>query len=295
MDPDYNWTIAESYTEFARVYLEHGHIRILHHAGSQRNRSMANAQNSHLSRIERDYLPSWAADWRYRRPSLGLGGLSRQSFTTATKLSVDINSDPRSKEIRVAGIILDVIDHCHGSIDLGQYIDEPLRYATHDAPRASIVELESFYDNHRSSDVYCTGEENLTAFARTIMADGSYIPFKTMFPHWHTPQSLVMIWRFFSQTRINRDDTINFPQDPRLPNAQTGELTTDRTQIIHTAWLIVTVMFGALDGRCFFITKNDYIGMAPALAQGGDVIAILAGAETPFVLRPEKEEGRYSL
>ena len=44
--------------------------------------------------------------------------------------------------------------------------------------------------------------------------------------------------------------------------------------------------------RCFFITKNKFIGLGPKGMQTGDVIAVLAGSTTPSIFRPLREEFR---
>jgi hypothetical protein len=39
-------------------------------------------------------------------------------------------------------------------------------------------------------------------------------------------------------------------------------------------------------GRKFCVTEGRYLGLVPALTEVGDVIVILGGGRTPFVLRP---------
>jgi hypothetical protein len=38
--------------------------------------------------------------------------------------------------------------------------------------------------------------------------------------------------------------------------------------------------------RRFCVSKTGYLAIVPPLSQAGDVIAVIHGAETPFVLRP---------
>jgi len=38
-------------------------------------------------------------------------------------------------------------------------------------------------------------------------------------------------------------------------------------------------------GRRFFTTKNGYMGLSPSLARIDDIIVILLGGKTPFILR----------
>jgi hypothetical protein len=47
--------------------------------------------------------------------------------------------------------------------------------------------------------------------------------------------------------------------------------------------------------RRLLVTKRGYIGLAPWNAETGDVVAVLHGGETPFLLHPGAEPGVYSL
>lgn len=38
-------------------------------------------------------------------------------------------------------------------------------------------------------------------------------------------------------------------------------------------------------GRAFFISEKGYFGLAPSAAQAGDQVCILAGGQTPYILR----------
>ncbi len=44
-------------------------------------------------------------------------------------------------------------------------------------------------------------------------------------------------------------------------------------------------------GRRFFVSKKGYIGLAPAIARPNDLICILLGGQTPFILR-KYEDGK---
>ena len=294
ISPDYAKSTGEVYIQFAKAYLALGEIRILPYAGSQRNLGEVETGHDHTGRSKQDKMPSWGPDWQCGRSSLGLGGSSRRPFSTAIKLSSNTKTDVQSNEISVAGYIMDTIKHRQGTLSLGQHGSEPARYATHERARESIAELHSFFEKHHPNAKYITGENAGVTFARTILLDGSNPQFETMFPHWKDPTWLLTLWTFFRVVKINPDDTINIPSNLRLPNPQTGIWINDQAHIVRTAWLIMTFMFAVVNNRCFFVTGSQYIGMAPAMAEEGDVVAVLAGAQTPFVLRPGIG-GRYSL
>lgn len=46
-------------------------------------------------------------------------------------------------------------------------------------------------------------------------------------------------------------------------------------------------------GRAFFITQDGSIGKGPLLAQPNDIVVILFGGKTPYVLRPTDVDGEY--
>ncbi|KAK4445279.1 heterokaryon incompatibility protein-domain-containing protein [Podospora aff. communis PSN243] len=54
-------------------------------------------------------------------------------------------------------------------------------------------------------------------------------------------------------------------------------------------------IYTACAHRRLLVTKRGYIGLAPWNAETGDVVAVLHGGETPFLLRPGGEPGVYSL
>lgn len=45
-------------------------------------------------------------------------------------------------------------------------------------------------------------------------------------------------------------------------------------------------------GRAFCVTKRGYVGMVPPGSEVGDMICILRGLNTPFVLRETKSTGK---
>jgi hypothetical protein len=42
--------------------------------------------------------------------------------------------------------------------------------------------------------------------------------------------------------------------------------------------------------RCFFVTMKGYMGLGPKGMKPGDVLAVIAGSSTPYVLRPESDD-----
>jgi len=50
-------------------------------------------------------------------------------------------------------------------------------------------------------------------------------------------------------------------------------------------WNYLNAVRVLVRGRCFVLNKDVSIGLAPCSAKEGDLVVVLNGAETPFVLR----------
>ena len=182
-------------------------------------------------------------------------------------------------------IDIDDIEVAQDVVDTSAYSAGKWTHKTHDAARASIVALKSFYDNqHNVCENYITREDKLTVFARTIMADASYALVEGLFPPLKDPQRMVDLWQFFEKVNIKRDDALELAPSLFDLYPETGQ-SDSREQVIKTVGRIMTFMFAALNKRCFFITKLGYIGVGPALARPGDRVVVFTGSETPLVLR----------
>lgn len=292
---DYNKSISEVYADFARAYLVRKDIRILNLASLQRN-IRSGTQDSPLQAHtlispSHDTIPSWAPDWRVPKPYLALGGSKRPGFTAGFSLATHIETIPTNPtKILISGSQIDTVAHIRRPINVNAaHTGLPLAYGTHEPTRASIAALQAFCESHYQNagmTVYATGEETLTAFVRTVLADGVYSVFGDLFPMIKgSPERMVLFWRIFALLKIKTDDTIELPLSTVLPNMQTGEPGNSRAQSVRTAWLILSFMLTALNNHAIFITLQGYLGLGPALIEVGDGVAIFGGSETPFVVR----------
>ena len=292
---DYRKSTAEVYTDFARAYLMQKEIRILNHASLQRNnqgrtqkpsiQANASADPSH------DILPSWAPDWRLPKPYMALGGSKRPGFTAGFSLPTHIKTIPANpNRILISGFQIDAVAHLRRPVSISAgHTGDPPRYETHEPARASIAALQVFcesYYHNTGMTAYATGEEILTAFVRTLLADGVYKAVGDLFPVMvESPERMVLLWRIFASLKIKPDDGIDLPLQGNLPNLQTGEPGTSRAQSVRTAWLILTFMLTAMSNHAVFITAQGYLGLGPALTEVGDRVVVFGGSETPFVVR----------
>jgi hypothetical protein len=53
---------------------------------------------------------------------------------------------------------------------------------------------------------------------------------------------------------------------------------------------ILTLVGQLVRGRSFFVTKDGCLGLGPRAAKPGDIVTVLLGGQTAFVLRPTDDE-----
>ena len=292
---DYSKSTAEVYTDFAKAYLVQKHIRILNLAGVQRktrNPTHNNPLQAHASAIlSHDTTPSWAPDWREPRPYMALGGFNRPGFTAGFSLSTHVEMVPSNPtKILIFGFQIDTVTHISRPVNVNAaHTGVPPLYETHEPARASIAAFqalcESYYQDAGITK-YATGEDILTAFVRTVLADGIYGVFGDLFPVMKaSPKQMVLFWLIFASLKIKPDDTIHSALNTNLPNMQTGDSEKSRGQSVRIAWLVVSFMLTALSNHAVFITSQGYLGLGHALTEVGDSVVIFGGSQTPFVMR----------
>jgi hypothetical protein len=195
--PDYGMSVEEVYTDFAKQCLTRQEVRILHYAGLA-IRHTAPAQDFHSSTFD---FPSWASDWRARRP-VGFGGGNKQIFTAGFGINILVRTEEHNPCIDVAGAFIDVIEAGRNLTIQGYDSSRPLDFSF-EPSRKSILGLREFFNCHRNGERYSTGETSLTAFARTVTADlaptGSAI-LKSLLKDPQNTQELVNLWLLFEKT-----------------------------------------------------------------------------------------------
>ena len=295
---DYSKSTSEVYADFAKAYLVQGHIGILNLAGLQRIIQHSTSSSPlQVYTSSSDTVPSWAPDWREPKPYMALGRSNRPAFTAGFSLPKHIETSPTSSaKILISGFHLDTVAHMHRPIALDPaHAKTSARFSTHEPTRASIVALRAFCESHYQNagiTQYATGEDILTAFVRTVLADGVYKAFGDLFPIMkEPPERMVLLWRIFETLKIKPDDGIDLALDMELPSFQTGERGQGRAQSVRTAWLILMFMVTAVSNHSVFITAQGYLGLGPAMTEVGDSVVIFGGSETPFVLRESGSAG----
>ncbi|KAN0108841.1 heterokaryon incompatibility protein 6 OR allele [Hyaloscypha variabilis] len=220
-------------------------------------------------------LPSWIPDWSSapeqvsRNPLFGLG------FEAAGEAKAEVSILEDGRVLNVAGLTVDIIQRV-GSYVLGSRKREPVDdKGLLSLPRDEIEWLKECDDIASAAEPYPTGEDFTEAYARMIVCNQKMTPA-----------------RFQRGAEDSQDD----PNDAffregyrcirrsleRLPGIN-PETMLQYTKSINS----VTT------GRKFCATKRRYLGWVPGDAAPGDIICILLGAETPYILRPDENDSKY--
>jgi hypothetical protein len=78
-----------------------------------------------------------------------------------------------------------------------------------------------------------------------------------------------------------------------LPEDYMDDTSDDQARRDSYLYPLTSSMDSALTGRRFFITSKARLGLGPPDTQEGDLIVVLKGADTPFVLRESEDAGVY--
>jgi hypothetical protein len=261
---DYDQSVREVYRRFAEACIERsGTLDVFNFViGSYRND-----------------IPSWVPDWTFGRiPSL-IGHTSRkkdQTYSASGDSTADfhtlfslakgghisfdgggVNNDILSLFCSVSGFAIDVVEH------LGSVVADTASIQSPEMPLIQewISLVEDFTD---LSGPYKTMEEHYDAFWKTLTADKYYT------------------------TRASKNQAL---QRPYLAHWFLEKEVADLQQIksLENQDFLLNFERAAL-GRRFFVSKKGYLGLAPGKTRPGDLICILFGGQSPFILRKDQEQ-----
>lgn len=275
MDPDYTKSPEEVYTLTAKYLLTHYQdLSVLSAAGTGRPRSFPN-------------LPSWASDWgtEFRAPSLAF--VSESAGFSATKnLISPWPTIVQPTTLVLQGMIIDIVDK------LAPMHPIPLQGSDqHNTTLISQCTNEALHSLQQSQHLastlapYPTGDQDQDAYWRTLIANMS----ATAEPAPATLGPSFQAW--LSLLHYRAQWNVGPRTQPSMQDIQQADM-----------FRIAFSKHGLL--RRFFTTHGGYMGIGPPgiADRGVDVVALLLGATSPFILREnsassEVEAGRttYSL
>ncbi|KAJ4326551.1 hypothetical protein N0V84_003076 [Fusarium piperis] len=277
--PDYEISMRTLYTRVARHFVTHGDCEwILCMASpgySQRNYQVGTrCPNCRNESFTCDYhgSPSWIPDWTSPYPRLLPHALPRPK-----------DSQEENMEVSMAGNSLIVPSWTIGHIEtLLELHFAPTMHTAADAGPAvkrvyntlySISELLSALDPK-----YPTGEAKVDALARTIMPtsrDRILDPFRRT---WEVCQS-----RRKTLDWMRHGMEIEGYVDSTLKHMALQELSNELTAAKADKWVMET---GHAEMRSISVTDYGFFALVPRYSKVGDVVCVLKGAKSSFVMRP---------
>lgn len=300
--PDYQKPLEQVYTEAAVACINHDRcLHILFEAPSDNRRSG---------------LPSWVPDWTdvgwkssdSRKAILGNG------FQAAGSASPRWSFSPDQRRLVLSGKLVDSIRYCGAPLELdGDFDRDFQRIGSGTLKMPEFLRmihpafglLRSWVSISSQYREYPTGETIEIALRRTLL-DGevtqtSQPPSQRAFDDWldimkssdtdvlTTLIAKVQVDPPHSAEALRVGDASRRAQLERSTTELQSffALTTSEASSYH-----ISVLKHARR-KCFFSTANGYFGTAAGLVQQGDRIAVIAGLETPVVLRKADHEYRF--
>ncbi|KAN0096690.1 Heterokaryon incompatibility protein (HET) domain containing protein [Hyaloscypha variabilis] len=242
-------------------------------------------------------LPSWVPNWAEEQVAFSLWDRhhSGPGQSTATHLSpeIEITSSAAGPILSTKGIILDTINKENAPVPL------PTSEYKHITRRERSIGMARWYKEAwalaLTNDIYShTSQSRLEAFWRTIVADRNFVdrPAPPSFAQCNT------IYEKLSEARLRamgldaEAHLASLQADPEV-SAVWPEGLEDLSRFLEFQAAIVH----ATDGRKFCLTREEgYFCLTPQGSRVGDLVCVLFGAPTPFVLRGYTDKnGRFGM
>ena len=269
LHPNYEAPVREVFTESSRyMMIANKSLRILHIAGIGWSRQIKD-------------LPSWVPDWSAPQRVTIFGDMAdNAAYRASASLPSRVKIRPGPDTITLEAIIIDTMHVCFPQPDVT--LSWRLTDASSEEYRHSMVnwvdQLRAAVDasphytenNHDKEDVLWRA-----LLANTIRPG---LPAREEYRQF-----------FESWLQIHRQPTTN------------GNDSTIGKTIWDEAWMFNAAFSDAMDTRVIFTTKRGLIGIGPPHIQAGDLLCIIIGAQTPFLVRkrmqpgPEKATPMYEL
>lgn len=254
--PDYRWTIQQTYKRFALSLLRAEH-GCRHLLGHAGLWHREGDQTTEHDISSPNYLPSWVIDFRPIRTTSRLPvTLRSRSFHTASNFNGMTNS------IQINRNILSF---------RGKIFDDLLVLAECGPNFVATGTLTTQLLGHYASlelEGYPTGENAINAFLRTMVMGDDTIAMEYLRDLWEGFRKVI-----FGGDSIKEHDETTLRSFTQLHNG---------------------IVAHVEDDSCV-VTERGFFGLVPFATRLSDRIAIIAGLDTPIVVRWAEELGAYLL
>lgn len=301
--PDYDAPLAEVYGDFVREHIRlTGSLDIL--GSAWLNPYEANTPLPYWLDTGRDTsLPSWGVDWRTRTLGTSLWRFTEEKgCRAADDTRAEVVPDSRSGVLRLKGIVCSTVKALsqEALIPTREEVDNYKalgRTDTQDKHRRLAISqrvLESWVrfscQELRGADYIYTKEDMADAIWMTLIAGGSVDARPLGAEHRREARSWV-------QGIINKEDssTVGESTDEHSGGILRGGSGVDSLYRAkwHGSMSFVDYATTTSGFKKVFTTEDGHLGAGLFSIREGDLICVLLGGKTPFVLRPDT--GHYVL
>ena len=254
--PNYRASVREVFTASSRYMMTlNKSLRILHIAGIGWSRQILD-------------LPSWVPDWSAPHRAIIFGDMvDNAGYKASAALPSNVKAGPGPDAINLQAIFVDTTHVCLPQPDVT--LSWRLTYAGSNKYRHAMVgwvdQLRAAVD---SSSYYAqNGFDKNDVLWRVLIANTIRpgLPAREEYRHFFESWLL-----FHHQPAANGND------------GSIDKSTWDE------AWTFNGPFSDAMEARVIFTTKRGLIGIGPPYMQSGDLICIIIGAQTPFLVRKIK-------
>ncbi|KAI0969273.1 heterokaryon incompatibility protein-domain-containing protein [Xylaria arbuscula] len=219
-------------------------------------------------------LPSWVPDWSQISEMTALGSTYKFSAASEEGAVWEFPDNELRSELEISAIYVGTVWK-HG-VAVGTLCTSADYLMAFLHWRAILLDYTSFEDPELQKEMELE-------FCRTICL--GQIPRKLKPDEW-----MKDTYRVFATLLRNRLPRLPLDDDLRKYVDNSRDTETNRRQLLQSH-------FGShMMGRCFFLTKNNRLGMGTGFMLPGDQIVVPLGCRTPIIIREEdKRRGRFRL
>lgn len=251
--PNYRASVREVFTASSRYMMTtNKSLRILHIAGIGWSRQILD-------------LPSWVPDWSAPHRVTIFGDMvDNAGYRASASLPSNVKAGPGPDSITLKAIFIDTMHVCIPQPDVT--LSWRLTYARSNEYRHAMVawidQLRAAVDS--SSHYAQNGFDKSDVLWRALIANTIRpgLPAREEYRHFFKSWLL-----FHHQPAADGND---------------GSIEKDTWD---EAWTFNGPFSDAMEARVIFTTKRGLIGIGPPYMQSGDLICIIIGAQTPFLVR----------
>jgi hypothetical protein len=266
--PDYSKHTKDVYTQIAQTFLaeEKGRLRTLWLCSQPRQ--LPNLPS---------WVPDWSTLWKNDRRHLsqdGGYGTSGPIFAASRQARpvVSFSTHNERQILHLQGYAFDTVQFIRPAFDITEILKCGGLFSVHLAVTGrgrALWDLYRSHPNNSKADIHAAD-----TIIRTTIADLELV--------WGP--DITSTYRRASPDLLQKlHETFITPPARRI------------FQTLHNLSAAKLDILYRHNGRRPFITEKGRLGLGPSMMQAGDIVAVILGAEVPFILRRRKEDGRYEV